>query len=206
MDTKILLVNNRRAISLNLFSFRHEKEYKDLYLVIVIPMSYTLFLLPNTVHNYPEYVISLLDYYKESAFVITLDKRWLYSLNSDVYYLERTNKENKTVSNFSITKEIRQKQPQLVVLDNCFCDNRNNLLEDIMTLQKEIPFQLLNVEQMNDVRYSEKHAEMDEATKIYVPEWKNDRLTNLLRFSESLSPKLEFYGESEMRSIVYGNS
>lgn len=131
-------------------------------------MNYTVFLLPNTCLSYPQYVISLLEMHKNSAFVITLDKRFLQSVSSHAFYLERCDGEH-VVPVASILEQIQEKKPTLIVLDNCFWDDTSDLLDEL--LQSSLPFHLVNVLQLEDAKHTNRTTRLERAEHVLVPSW-----------------------------------
>ena len=115
-------------------------------------MSYSVFLYPNSNQYLPKLVITSLELHQKYAFVITLDKRDLFYLVSNAKYFERTNG-NKTIPNSFFIEQIKIHQPRLVVLDDCFWDYNSELLDEILTIQKDIPFDIINVLQLNCAKY-----------------------------------------------------
>lgn len=135
-------------------------------------MNYTVFLLPNTCLSYPHYVISLMEIHVNSAFVITLDKRFLQSVSSHAFYLERCygEKGEHVVPVASILEQIQEKKPTLIVLDNCFWDDTSDLLDEL--LQSSLPyFHLINVLQLEDAKHANRTTRLERAEHVLVPSW-----------------------------------
>jgi len=113
-------------------------------------MAHHVVLLPNTVIYYPQLVIDAINKHQEVALVLTLDKTHLSTKCPVANLMYRASNEDDYTC---LYEEMKRVKPKLVVLDNCFCDARLDLLYELLRLQKTFQYAIMNVFQINSWTY-----------------------------------------------------
>lgn len=168
-------------------------------------MFYHLFFSPNTLFFYPQSAITLLNSLGDSSVVITLDKEYLLSKSPHTVFLERVQPDGTLLDNAVLIEHIRERAPRAVVLDNCFWDHthrNSSLLENLLALQEENPFLLMNVLPSDLLSLSFKDCQSivrrDKATHVYFPLCRINETSWTIR----LSSTTRFYDSHELETDV----
>lgn len=153
-------------------------------------MTYSVFLLPNTNLFYPQYVLEMIKN-EPSSMIITLDKKYLFSMYPHIQFIERTDEEV-LVSNSFIIEQIKNSHPEVVVLDDCFWDSNSELIDELITLHFIQKFHLINVLQLTTAKYSRDIAKLTIAEHIHTPVWIKHS------YDKDLNFKLRFYNKEAL--------
>ena len=140
---------------------------------------YHLLILPNTTRYYFTQVFSVLEHPKNKTAVITLDPKYLLSEcpNSQAQFICRISEDGTVLSKQTLLQQVREANPDVLVLDDCFWEEDDgHLLNDMLELQNVLTtLQIINIQQHSS-----------------PSSWKNISFAHRIRFPASLVRKATF--------------